>query len=81
MRGLSWTQQPILIGLAVGFLLNTTSALADTASTKGGLQIKSEDGQFEAKLGGRLNLDAIYFIDEDDLDSVVMKCSIIHKFG
>lgn len=70
MRGLSWTQQPIVIGLAVGFLLNTTPVLADTASTKGGLQIKSADGQFEAKLGGRLNLDAIYFIDEDDLASV-----------
>jgi len=67
MRGLSWTQQPIVIGLAVGFLLNTTSVLADTALTKGGLQIKSEDGKFEAKLGGRINLDAIYFIDEDDL--------------
>lgn len=70
MRGLSWTQQPIVIGLAVGFLLNPTSALADTAISKGGLQIKSEDGQFEAKLGGRINLDAIYFIDEDDLPTV-----------
>ena len=70
MRGLSWTQQPIVIGLAVGFLLNPTSVLADTASTKGGLQIKSEDGQFEAKLGGRINLDAIYFIDEDDLSTI-----------
>lgn len=70
MRGLSWTQQPIVIGLAVGFLLNPTLVLANTASTKGGLQIKSEDGQFEAKLGGRINLDAIYFIDEDDLSTI-----------
>ena len=62
MRGLLQIQQPIVIGLAVGFLLHTTPAVADTAISKGGLQIKSEDGQFEAKLGGRINLDAIYFI-------------------
>jgi len=56
-----------LLGVSVAAVLLSGTAMADTASTKGGLQIKSEDGKFEAKLGGRINLDAIYFIDEDDL--------------
>ncbi len=59
-----------LLGLSVAAVLLSGTAMADTASTKGGLQIKSEDGQFEAKLGGRINLDAIYFIDEDDLSTI-----------
>ena len=35
MRGLLQIQQPIVIGLAVGFLLHTTPAVADTAISKG----------------------------------------------
>lgn len=33
-------------------------ALADTAETKGGLTIKTDDGRFEFKLGGRFHIDA-----------------------
>jgi phosphate-selective porin OprO/OprP len=36
-------------------------------STKGGFQIKDDD--FEAKIGGRIQWDGIYFVDEDDLKS------------
>lgn len=42
-------------------------AVADTASTKGGVVIKSDDGQFEASLGGRLHYDYNY-IDEDEVE-------------
>lgn len=52
---------------AVALLTAVSFAHADTATTKGGFQIKSEDGNFEAKLGGRINLDGIYFLDEDDI--------------
>lgn len=45
------------------------SAIADTATTKGGFQIKSEDGNFEAKLGGRIHFDGNFFVDEDDLSA------------
>lgn len=37
-------------------------------STKGGFQIKDDD--FEAKIGGRIQFDGIYFIEEDDLPTV-----------
>jgi phosphate-selective porin OprO/OprP len=36
-------------------------------STKGGFQIKDDD--FEAKIGGRIHFDGIYFIEEDDIAS------------
>jgi phosphate-selective porin OprO and OprP len=32
-------------------------ALADTAETKGGLTVKTDDGRFEMKIGGRIHLD------------------------
>jgi len=34
-------------------------ALADTASTTGGIKIKSDDGAFEANIGGRIHFDAV----------------------
>ncbi len=40
---------------------------AGVASTKGGFEIKSEDGNFTAKLGGRIHLDANVYADDDDL--------------
>ncbi len=46
-----------------------TAVAADTASSKGGFQIKSEDGNFEAKLGGRIHFDANYYINEDDINT------------
>lgn len=38
-------------------------AMADQAETKGGLTVKTDDGRFEFKLGGRLHIDAYDFLD------------------
>lgn len=40
---------------------------ASVASTKGGFEIKSEDGNFTAKLGGRIHLDANVYTNDDDI--------------
>lgn len=40
-------------------------ALADTAETKGGITLKTDDGRFEAKVGGRIHLDFVS-LDSDD---------------
>ena len=40
-------------------------ALADTAETKGGITIKTDDGRFEGKLGGRIHYD-LNMVDGDD---------------
>ncbi|MEO6697783.1 MAG: porin [Paraperlucidibaca sp.] len=45
-----------------------TAMADDKASTTGGFKIKSEDGNFEAKIGGRIHFDANYYIDEDDIN-------------
>lgn len=42
-----------------------TPAMADKAETKGGIKIKTDDGRFEASLGGRIHLDA-NIIDGDE---------------
>ena len=39
--------------------------LADTAETKGGITLKTDDGRFEAKIGGRIHLD-FASLDSDD---------------
>lgn len=39
------------------------------ASSKGGLEIKSADGNFSAKLGGRIHFDGNYYVDEDDINA------------
>ena len=39
-------------------------SLADTAETKGGLTVKTDDGRFEMKIGGRIHFDT-YVVDED----------------
>lgn len=49
-----------LIGAGV-----STVALADSAETKGGLKVKTEDGRFEFALGGRIHFDG-YVLSEDD---------------
>ncbi|MFP5356905.1 MAG: OprO/OprP family phosphate-selective porin [Gammaproteobacteria bacterium] len=46
----------------VGF---SGAAMADTAETKDGLTIKTEDGRFEGKLGGRIHFDG-NLIDGDE---------------
>jgi phosphate-selective porin OprO and OprP len=40
-------------------------ALADQAETKGGLTVKTDDGRFEMKIGGRIHYDG-YVLSEDD---------------
>lgn len=42
----------------------TGVAHADKAETKGGITIKTEDGRFEAKVGGRIHFDLYTFGDE-----------------
>ena len=42
---------------------------AGMAATKGGLEIKSADGNFSAKLGGRIHFDGNYYVDEDDINA------------
>lgn len=44
-------------------------ALADTATTKGGIKVTSDDGTFQGVFGGRLMLDAAVF-DNDAADNV-----------
>jgi phosphate-selective porin OprO/OprP len=44
--------------LVLGF---AQPALADQAETKGGLTVKTDDGRFEFKIGGRFHLDAYAF--------------------
>lgn len=43
----------------------STAALADTAETKGGIKVKTDDGRFEGALGGRIHYD-INIIDGDE---------------
>src|SRR5687768_15397526 len=46
------------LGLAQG-------AHADTAETKGGLTVKTDDGRFEMKIGGRIHYDAYLFMEDE----------------
>lgn len=41
------------------------AAHADPAETKGGIKIKTEDGRFEATVGGRIQFDYYLFSDDD----------------
>lgn len=50
--------------LALALAVAPALALADTAETKGGITIKTDDGRFEAKIGGRIHFDAYVFGDE-----------------
>jgi phosphate-selective porin OprO and OprP len=52
-------------GALAAFIGFSGPAMADTAETKGGLTIKTEDGRFEGKLGGRIHFDA-NLIDGDE---------------
>jgi phosphate-selective porin OprO/OprP len=55
------------LALAIAAAGLAAPVMADTATTKGGFQIKSDDGNFEAKLGGRIHFDGNFFTDEDDI--------------
>lgn len=55
----------IRFGIAAAFVgMGAGVAHADTASTTGGFKIKSDDGNFEASIGGRIHFDAV-LIDPD----------------
>ncbi|MGQ0700296.1 MAG: OprO/OprP family phosphate-selective porin [Panacagrimonas sp.] len=53
----------VLVGSGIGV------AQADLSETKGGVTIKTEDGRFEAKFGGRIHLDTNTPLD-DDADNI-----------
>jgi len=54
-------QNIIKIGAAALALGLAQPALADQAETKGGLTVKTDDGRFEFKLGGRFHIDTYAF--------------------
>jgi phosphate-selective porin OprO and OprP len=56
------TRTAVLAAAAMGFV---QPVLADYAETNGGLTVKSDDGRFEMKIGGRIHFDA-YAVDNDD---------------
>lgn len=58
------------LALAIAAAGLATPVMADTATTKGGFQIKSDDGNFEAKIGARIHFDANFYTDEDDIKAV-----------
>lgn len=45
--------------------LAASNVYADPAETKGGIKVKTEDGRFEATVGGRIQFD-YYFFSEDE---------------
>jgi phosphate-selective porin OprO/OprP len=55
------------LALATAASFGAGSTLAATADTKGGLKIKSDDGNFEASLGGRIHYDGNFFVEDDDI--------------
>lgn len=56
----------IISGAAAAMMLSASgAAIADLAETKGGVTIRTEDGRFEAKFGGRIHLDSNIPLDDD----------------
>lgn len=60
--------QKSLLAIAMTSLFAGTAA-ADQATTKGNLEIKSDDGNFSASLGGRIHFDT-YIFDNDLEDAI-----------
>lgn len=54
----------IKLGAVAAALAVGGAAHADTAETKGGITVKTGDGRFEAKIGGRIHFDTYVFGDE-----------------
>jgi phosphate-selective porin OprO and OprP len=50
--------------LAMAMLGLSGAALADSAETRGGLKVKSDDGRFEFGLGGRIHYDTVSMDDD-----------------
>lgn len=56
--------------IAAAFAGLAQPALADSAETKGGITVKTDDGRFQASVGGRIHYDANFFVDDDDAPQV-----------
>ncbi|WP_420465364.1 OprO/OprP family phosphate-selective porin [Panacagrimonas sp.] len=57
--------------LLIGMGAALSPARADRSETRGGVTIRSEDGRFEARFGGRIHLDSNIFItDDDEVDGI-----------
>lgn len=54
-------------GALAVFVGATGAAQAQTVDTKGGVLIKSADGKYEAKFGGRIHFDTNFYVDDDDV--------------
>jgi phosphate-selective porin OprO/OprP len=63
------------LALAIAAAGLAAPVMADTATTKGGFQIKSDDGNFEAKLGGRIHFDGNFYTSEKDLGNATAQDS------
>jgi phosphate-selective porin OprO and OprP len=57
-------------GALAVFVGASGAAQAATIDTKGGVQIKSDDGKYEAKIGGRIHLDTNFYVDDDDVGNL-----------
>jgi len=56
--------------------------LADSAETKGGLTVKTDDGRFEFKLGGRFHIDTYAFLGcDNDVAGVGAECAAADTVG
>lgn len=58
-RAIKYGALAVFMGSGIGV------AQADLSETKGGITIKTEDGRFEAKVGGRIHLDTNIPLDDD----------------
>lgn len=66
--------------LALALAAVSGLALADTAETKGGLTIKTDDGRFEAKLGGRIHFDTYVFGEAETNGASVVNSTSTTEF-
>jgi phosphate-selective porin OprO/OprP len=57
------------LALAAASICAAGTASGDEASTKGGIKVKSDDGQFVGEFGGRLHVDAYAFSDDGDIEN------------
>lgn len=68
--------------LAAALLGLAPAAMADTAETKGGLTVKTDDGRFEFKLGGRFHIDTYAFLGcDNDVGGVGSECAAADTVG
>jgi phosphate-selective porin OprO/OprP len=54
------------LALATAATFGAGPVLAAEVDTKGGIKVKSDDGQFVGELGGRMHLDAVFFENDDE---------------